>query len=238
MDRQTAAALLVEIEGEFTPLRRIAMAEVDTTAGMLRVSAVRLAVHPALPNPHPYEVVVLDGDGADLVSEPYADESLALAAHARWVDRLREVGAEEVFGPPWTLHREEGDRPTVPVAVPKALAREARFTVPVQLTPAAWRDAVQWTDDDDTATGTVGQSESGRLWDVLHMARLAVPRGPGQPTICRTFPVSRIPRGIRYPGDDEVDNDEWYENLRLVFLVAVVAGVGGQRRVTISLATE
>ncbi len=233
------AAIVAEVNAGTTPAQQLAQTEVDTDAGTLRVCAVRLPTHPDLPDPSPFEVVVLDGDGADLASRRFADESQALAAYARYVAQLRDVGAAEMFAPPFALHYvEPGDLPGAAVPVDAQTAREAGFTVPVQLTPAAWRHAVQWGGEDDRATGTVGQSEAGRLWDVLSMARLAVRRGPGEPTICVSFVVSRIPRGLRYPGDDEVDDDVEYENARLVFLTAVVAGIRDQRRVTISLSTE
>lgn len=49
-----------------------------------------------------------------------------------------------------------------------AMASEAGFTWPVALTRAAWADCVAWKDD------ARGQSEAGRLWDVLSMGRLAI----------------------------------------------------------------
>jgi len=54
-------------------------------------------------------------------------------------------------------------------------AREAGFTVPVALTQEAWSDCVAWNDATDTAKGDyTGQSEAGRLWDVLFMTRDAI----------------------------------------------------------------
>ncbi|MGL5824995.1 MAG: DUF6573 family protein [Nocardioides sp.] len=48
------------------------------------------------------------------------------------------------------------------------------FTWPVLLTAAAWADCVAWTDEDSEATGAFGQSETGRLWDVLWMTYVAI----------------------------------------------------------------
>jgi hypothetical protein len=50
-------------------------------------------------------------------------------------------------------------------------AKEAGFRVPVALTQTAWADCVHWIEEDSARI--VHQDESGRLWDVLWMARLA-----------------------------------------------------------------
>jgi hypothetical protein len=56
-------------------------------------------------------------------------------------------------------------------------AKEAGFTCAVALTQEAWADCVAWSDATDTAKGGfTGQSESGRLWDVLWMTRFAIQR--------------------------------------------------------------
>lgn len=59
------------------------------------------------------------------------------------------------------------------------------------LTQAAWADCVHWTEDDSASV--VHQDQSGRLWDVLWMARLAAPapRGEGYRT---SFKLLRVPR--------------------------------------------
>lgn len=75
-----------------------------------------------------------------------------------------------------------------------ALAREARFTVPVALTRAAWEDCVAWVDADNDRKGTL-QDETGRLWDVLWMARLAARRATGGDR--ELFEVFRVPRAGR-----------------------------------------
>ena len=55
-----------------------------------------------------------------------------------------------------------------------ATAREAGIVWPVALTAAAWADCVEWTDAMEKRKGYSGQSESGRLWDVIWMLSLAV----------------------------------------------------------------
>jgi hypothetical protein len=98
------------------------------------------------------------------------------------------------------------------VAVPDAIAREAGFRYPVAMTAAAWSDCVEWTDADNRRKDTL-QDETGRLWDVLFMARLAIRRaGDTDRVPVRLVRVPREGRGIRPrpvklvavcgPGDD------------------------------------
>lgn len=70
-------------------------------------------------------------------------------------------------------------------------AREAGFRCPVAITRAAWTDCVEWSDADSERQ--THQDESGRLWDVVWMARLAA-RGPGMEKL---FSLLRVPRGGR-----------------------------------------
>jgi len=73
--------------------------------------------------------------------------------------------------------------------VPTDLAREAGFRYPLALTAAAWADAVAWDH------GGI-QDESGRLWDVLTMARAALAKTP--PWEDRAlFDVLRVPNTPR-----------------------------------------
>jgi hypothetical protein len=51
------------------------------------------------------------------------------------------------------------------------VAREAGFSVPVAMTYAAYTQFVEWAPEDTARQ--VYQDESGRLWDVLYMARAA-----------------------------------------------------------------
>lgn len=74
-------------------------------------------------------------------------------------------------------------------------AARAGFRVPVTITRAAWLDCVEWSDA-DTERKAVPQTETGRLMDVLAMARvymsIATRRNPDAE---RTrVQVSRIPR--------------------------------------------
>ncbi|RKR92694.1 hypothetical protein BDK92_7172 [Micromonospora pisi] len=70
------------------------------------------------------------------------------------------------------------------------LAREAGFRWPVALTAAAWADCVAWTDADNKRKGAI-QDETGRLWDVLNMARFAAARSGGGNRIL--FQLVRVP---------------------------------------------
>lgn len=69
-------------------------------------------------------------------------------------------------------------------------AREAGFTIPVALTAAAHADTVAW----DGANAAY-QDESGRLWDVLTMARHGATRQPGASSV--RFGVLRVPNTAR-----------------------------------------
>lgn len=52
------------------------------------------------------------------------------------------------------------------------ICASAGFKVPVAFTSAAWADTVAWNADTENGKGEfTGQSETGRLWDVLTMAR-------------------------------------------------------------------
>ena len=80
----------------------------------------------------------------------------------------------EVFGEPISVYTraqaiEDGQLIDV-----STVAREAGIVWPVALTSAVWADCVEWTDTTEARKGYTGQSESGRLWDVLWMLSLAV----------------------------------------------------------------
>lgn len=68
------------------------------------------------------------------------------------------------------------------------IAREAGWRVPVALTAAVWGDCVAWDQFQH-----VHQDESGRLWDVLVMARLAAHSKPNTGRL--NFTLVRVPRG-------------------------------------------
>lgn len=72
-------------------------------------------------------------------------------------------------------------------------AHEAGFRWPVALTAAAWADAVAWDEDHGAH-----QDVSGRLWDVLTMARLATQRGGrGDRASFQVLRVPNTPRATR-----------------------------------------
>ncbi len=84
-------------------------------------------------------------------------------------DAMREVFGEPIH----TYTREQAieDGQLIDVST---TAREAGIVWPVALTSAAWADTVEWTDEIEKRKGYTGQSESGRLWDVVWMLSLAV----------------------------------------------------------------
>jgi hypothetical protein len=81
---------------------------------------------------------------------------------------------KEIFGEPISVYTraqaiEDGQLIDV-----STVAREAGIVWPVAMTSAAWADCVEWTDATENRKGHTGQSESGRLWDVVWMLSLAV----------------------------------------------------------------
>jgi hypothetical protein len=91
-----------------------------------------------------------------------------------------------------------------------SVANDAGFRVPVALTAGVWADCVEWPQEEH---GVAGQSERGRLWDVVWMAGHAarIHRSSGASRI--SFSLLRIPKGGRRaervelavtigPGDD------------------------------------
>jgi hypothetical protein len=101
------------------------------------------------------------------------------------------------------------------IAVPAALVTEAGFRWPIALTAAAWADAVAWNEHTEARKPSpTGQDETGRLWDVLTMARHAI-RAATSPATEAVVQVLRVPptgRAVRPelttlhlvagPGDD------------------------------------
>lgn len=79
------------------------------------------------------------------------------------------------------------------------LARDAGFKVPVALTAKVWSDCVAW----EQAREIAPQDETGRLWDVLTMARMAV---RSQINVHRArFSVLRIASGHLRPSRARLD---------------------------------
>ncbi|TAA36381.1 hypothetical protein EAT51_19970 [Pseudoxanthomonas winnipegensis] len=74
------------------------------------------------------------------------------------------------------------------------VAREAGFKIPVAVSRAVWEDCIAWSDADTRRKG-VPQDESGRLWDVVYMARVFAARNAQGNRAA--FPVYRVPRSGR-----------------------------------------
>ncbi len=81
------------------------------------------------------------------------------------------------------------------VEPPAKDAAEAGFRIPLAFTRAAWLDAVAWTDEDSKRQ--TYQDESGRLWDVLNLAKLALRALTARRVDAVVFEVYRVPRGGR-----------------------------------------
>ncbi|MHB1668830.1 DUF6573 family protein [Thiomonas sp.] len=80
----------------------------------------------------------------------------------------------DFFGKPISTYtREQAIADGVLIDV-STTAREAGIVWPVAMTSAAWADTVEWTQATEDRKGYTGQSESGRLWDVVWMLSLAV----------------------------------------------------------------
>lgn len=104
-----------------------------------------------------------------------------------------EQTLEGIFGAPiYVYTRAQALEDGVLVDVTEA-AKEAGFRIPVAMTTAAWADAVEWTEADSKRQ--TDQDQSGRLWDVLWMAYLAVRRGGMESR--KAFQLVRVPRGGR-----------------------------------------
>ena len=97
----------------------------------------------------------------------------------------------EVFGAPiYSYTRAQALEDGVLVDV-TATTKEAGFTVPVALTIDAFNDLVAWNDENQAI-----QDETGRLWDVLTMARYYSKRG-GSTAVCEVLRVPNAPKGRR-----------------------------------------
>ena len=80
----------------------------------------------------------------------------------------------EIFGEPISVYTRSQAIEDGQLIDVSTTAREAGIVWTVALTSAAWADCVEWTDATETRKGYTGQSESGRLWDVVWMLSLAV----------------------------------------------------------------
>ena len=110
------------------------------------------------------------------------------------------MSTDDVFGPvihSYTRAQAIGDGMLVDVS---EVAREAGFTRHTVLTRSVWEGCVAWDNADERAY----QDESGRLWDVLFMARMAATRA-GALTDRVTYKVARIPSGQQATTPEEVE---------------------------------
>jgi hypothetical protein len=101
----------------------------------------------------------------------------------------------EFFGEPIAVYSMEQALADGVLVDAGALAADL-FTWRVLLTQAVHADCVSWTDADGETTGAHGQSETGRLWDVLWMTFVALrhlPRdaNPGSPVAVPMYRISR-----------------------------------------------
>lgn len=86
-----------------------------------------------------------------------------------------------------------------------ALVKEAGIRWPLLMTAAAHADTVTWTEADEKRKVVTGQDETGRLWDVLNLARIALhaysrkhsTATPGDRIPFQLFRVPREGRGTR-----------------------------------------
>jgi len=85
------------------------------------------------------------------------------------------------------------------------VAREAGIKWPTALTYAAWLDCVFWESEDNKQTY---QDESGRLWDVLYMARRAL-KSAASGSTSTVYELFRVPR-------DRVSHEAQLTKLKLV----------------------
>lgn len=83
------------------------------------------------------------------------------------------------------------------------MAREAGFKVPVAMTNAAWCECVAWGKEDKPG---LGQSQEGRLWDVLFLAALAARKAQGNQA---PFSVYCVPREGAGVAPEKVDLYLW-----------------------------
>lgn len=113
-------------------------------------------------------------------------------------DNERTVSPDDGFGEAIHVYtRAQAIADGILVEVPEDLDRDAGFRVPVALTRAAWLDCVTWSDQDSRRKGGLPQDETGRLWDVLWMARSAARGVEGDQTPFRLYRVRREGRGVR-----------------------------------------
>lgn len=88
-----------------------------------------------------------------------------------------DTSMEDLFGPVISSYtREEAINDGQLVDVTKT-AKEAGIIFPVALTRAVYEECVLWTAEDSSKQ--THQDESGRLWDVLYMLKVAISAAQG-----------------------------------------------------------
>jgi hypothetical protein len=127
----------------------------------------------------------------------------------------------EIFGEPISVYTRAQALTDGLLVEAGALAREAGFVVPVVLTRAAWVSCVAWP-----AGAGGSQSESGRLWDVLHLARIAVQQAEGVRDRL-VFRVWRVPAAMPAARPEPVD-----------LVVCIGPGDAGEPVITVLLQGE
>ena len=116
-----------------------------------------------------------------------------MSEHTEHTGQNNEQDAASWFGDViHTYTRAQAIQDGVLVAVDDDLARSAGFGVPVALTTTAWADCVAWDEENEAGRdGATGQDETGRLWDVLTMARYAAARATGASRV--DYDLMRVP---------------------------------------------
>ncbi len=104
---------------------------------------------------------------------------------------LNEQSAESFFGNVISTYTRAQAIEDGVLIDPGSMSQEAGFNWPVTLTSAVWEDCVAWTDDDSEQQ--VHQDQSGRLWDILHMASHAI-RTSKDSGDRMLFQLYRVPR--------------------------------------------
>ena len=98
---------------------------------------------------------------------------------------------DSIFGPvvfSYTRAQALADGVLVDVS---STAVEAGFRFPVAVTEAVWKDCIEWSEEDSQQQ--VHQDQSGRLWDVLFMAYIAVRTNPKVQGLIN-YGIVRVPR--------------------------------------------
>ena len=115
-----------------------------------------------------------------------------------------------IFGEPVSIYsRAQAITDGVLVDVSET-AREAGFRIPVAITITAWNDCVAWKEIDSKRQ--TAQDESGRLWDLVWMAYVAVRNAKGDHCPFQFYRIPRDGRSTKHrlatlhmhigPGDD------------------------------------